>query len=85
MTLREAKRIVLSSYPESFTHKFGVGRKSGTTYLLLSAPATSEDQQTLASVHRPTDHPLPRRMFEILVWKQAAFRIMRDMVQRFEI
>jgi hypothetical protein len=85
MRLTEAKKIVLSSYPNAFKHQWGIGRKTGTTYMIISEVMGGGDQKTLASIHRPTDHPVPRRTFEILVWKQAAFRIMRDMIQRLEI
>jgi hypothetical protein len=84
MTLRDAKKIVLSSYPQSFMHQYGIGRLGGTTYVILSESSICGDQEQLGIIYRPYDHTMTRDQFKSLVWKQAAHNIMRKMVQRLE-
>ena len=83
MKLTKAKKIVLNSYPQAFIYRWGIGRKNGTN-LIVSSESPISTESTLARIHRPMDHPLSLEIFKELVWKQAAFNIMKEMIRKLE-
>jgi hypothetical protein len=81
MTLKEAKKIVQSCYPDSYLDKHDTGtinNKTGEVLVIMSG------WFTLASFQRPNYHPLPLNTCVTLVWKQAAYRITNQMMRKLE-
>jgi hypothetical protein len=77
----EAEMFVKNSYPDAYLFKYCVGRKTGTMYSIYDNPI---EYKLIASIFRPYDHSLSRYEFIELVWNQARFKIMNDMLKKLE-
>jgi hypothetical protein len=78
MTADEAKSMVLSCYPDACLRKWGIGRNSGLNFIIVGG------SMELGTTFRCKNHSMSIEIFEGLTWKQAADRIMNQMMHTLE-
>jgi hypothetical protein len=78
VTSDEAKSMVLSCYPDACCVKWGIGRNSGLTFIILSGNIT------LGRTFRSKNHAMSIEIFEGLTWKKASWYIEREMLRKLE-